>query len=90
MRIGDEARCRIITFRWLARLKPGRWSILIPIVLRSSTLTEVSYRSVVRQRARRVYTLVPHGIRLGTVTGLRLEAISGDEINASPTPLRTR
>jgi hypothetical protein len=90
VRIGDEARCRIITFRWLARLRPGRWPILVPIVLRSSTLTEAAYRSVVRQRARRVYTLVPHGIRLGKVTGLRLEAMSGDEINASPAPPRTR
>jgi hypothetical protein len=90
VQIRDEARCRIITLNWFARSKPGRWPILVPIVLWSSTLTEAAHRAVVRHRARRVYTLVPHSIRLGPLTGLRLEAMSGGVIDASPAPLRTR
>jgi hypothetical protein len=53
-------------------------------------LTEAASRAVLRHRARRVRTFVPHGISLGKVTGLRLEAMSGGVIDASPAPLRTR
>jgi hypothetical protein len=57
--------------------------ILVPIVLSKEALTEAGYRAVVRHRARRVYTFVPHDVGLGKLTGLRLEAISGRVIDAS-------
>jgi hypothetical protein len=80
------ARCRVVNYGSLGVLTPGRWQIVVPVIRHARVLTEAAYRAVLRYRARRVYSFVPHGIELSDLARLRLEAMSGAVIDGSPPP----
>jgi hypothetical protein len=79
-------RCQVVTFRMLALLTPGRWEIVVPVIRHGRVLTEAACKAVIRQRARRVYSLVRHGLELTGPAQLRLEAMSGPVIGGNPPP----
>lgn len=76
-----EARRLVTTHGLLSRLPPMRWEVLVLIANDTKVASRAMYEAVVRLRARRVYTLVPHDLRLGKPTALRLEAMSGRRIH---------
>src|SRR5262249_17889306 len=88
--VGERPRCLVTTLARLPGIKPGVWQILLPIVCSSKQLSRAAYEAVVRMRARLVFTFIPHGLRLGRPTRLRLEALSGRLIDASPPPVYGR
>jgi hypothetical protein len=75
--VRTKARCLASTLAMLPKLRRGRWDVVLLPLFNSRILTEATWRAVVRLRARRVYALVPYGLRLGRVTRLRLEAMAG-------------
>lgn len=78
--VEPEARRRVSTLAWLPRLRSNAWDVLLLIAFNSRALSATTYQGVLRLVARRVYTLVGHGLRLAQRTRLRLEAMAGPMI----------
>ncbi len=61
----------------LPSLRSGAWDILVLAMVQKRTLTEETWRRVLRLRAPRVYALVSGSVRLGPRSRPRMEAIAG-------------
>jgi hypothetical protein len=76
-----RSRCRVASRDWLKRWNLGLWHILIVLIYGPGDLTREHYLTITGgAKALRSYIFLPHRLRPGKATQLRLEAVGGPMI----------